>query len=86
MRVIDGGNAKLNVEKRIASFNNTAANMAKTQVDLQKLFGTLDYCECSDCNAVTSPAAYFVDLMEFLRHGNLRPGNTYAGAKTLKGT
>ncbi|KAH6856078.1 hypothetical protein B0I37DRAFT_425036 [Chaetomium sp. MPI-CAGE-AT-0009] len=86
LRVIDGGNAKVNVEKRIASFNTTAAKMAKTQVDLQKLFGTLDYCECSDCNAVTSPAAYFVDLMEFLRHGNLRPGNTHVGAKTLKGT
>ncbi len=84
-RVIDGGNAKANVERRIASFNETA-NTAKTQVDLQKLFGTIDYCECSDCNAVTSPASYFVELMEFLRHGNLRPGNTHAGAKTLKGT
>ena len=86
LRVIDGGNAKVNVEQRIASFSDTVPNTAKTQVDLQKLFGTLDYCECSDCNAVTSPASYFVDLMEFLRHGNLRPGTTHVGSKTLKGT
>ena len=34
--------------------------------NLQALFGTLDYCQCSDCRSVTSPAAYFVDIMHYL--------------------
>jgi hypothetical protein len=35
--------------------------------DLQALFGSLDYCECSDCRSVLSPAAYLVDLLRFLK-------------------
>lgn len=35
--------------------------------DLQALFGSLDYCQCSDCRSVLSPAAYFVDLLQFLK-------------------
>ena len=30
------------------------------------LFGNLDYCECQDCSSVLSPAAYFVDVLQFL--------------------
>lgn len=37
-----------------------------TLPDLQTLFGSLDYCECSDCRSVYSPAAYVVDIMHFL--------------------
>ena len=35
--------------------------------DLQALFGSLDYCECGDCRSMLSPAAYFVDLLQFLK-------------------
>ena len=31
------------------------------------LFGSLDFCQCEDCRSVLSPAAYFVDLLEYLR-------------------
>jgi hypothetical protein len=34
--------------------------------DLQALFGSLDYFECGDCQSVLSPAAYLVDLLQFL--------------------
>jgi hypothetical protein len=34
---------------------------------LQSLFGSLDYCECSDCRSVYSPGAYLVDLLQFLK-------------------
>ncbi|HXR81520.1 MAG TPA: hypothetical protein VN763_11400, partial [Saprospiraceae bacterium] len=34
--------------------------------NLQTLFGSLDYCECTHCRSVYSPAAYFVDVMHFL--------------------
>ncbi|RKK82860.1 hypothetical protein BFJ71_g15130 [Fusarium oxysporum] len=43
----------------------------KPVVDLEALFGSLDYCECSDCNSVNSPAAYFVEVLQFLRNNNL---------------
>jgi len=33
------------------------------------LFGNMDYCECDDCSSVLSPAAYFVDVLQFLGPG-----------------
>jgi hypothetical protein len=33
---------------------------------MASLFGNLDFCECEDCRSVLSPAAYFVDVLEFL--------------------
>lgn len=34
---------------------------------MASLFGSQDFCQCEDCRSVLSPAAYFVDLLEFLR-------------------
>jgi hypothetical protein len=34
--------------------------------DLQALFGSLDYFQCDDCQSVYSPAAYLVDLLQYL--------------------
>ena len=31
------------------------------------LFGSLDLCKCEDCRSVYSPAAYFVDVLHFLK-------------------
>src|SRR6476661_5068538 len=36
---------------------------------MERLFGSVDFCECEECRSVLSPAAYFVDLLEFLRKG-----------------
>lgn len=33
----------------------------------QYLFGTPDFCSCASCSSVTSPAAYFVDLLSWLQ-------------------
>jgi hypothetical protein len=33
---------------------------------MASLFGNVDFCQCEDCRSVLSPAAYFVDLLEFL--------------------
>jgi hypothetical protein len=33
---------------------------------LEGLFGSLDYCDCKDCNSILSPAAYLVDLLNYL--------------------
>jgi hypothetical protein len=39
-----------------------------------ELFGSLDLCQCDQCRSVLSPAAYLVDLFEFLR--NSTPNET----------
>ena len=33
----------------------------------EKFFGSLDYCQCKHCRSILSPAAYFVDLMRFVK-------------------
>ena len=35
---------------------------------LESLFGSMDFCTCADCRSVLSPAAYLVDLLEFIDH------------------
>jgi hypothetical protein len=33
---------------------------------LEEIFGSMDYCTCGHCKSVLSPAAYLVDLLEFI--------------------
>ena len=33
---------------------------------METLFGSMDYCDCDHCRSVLSPAAYFVDLLQFI--------------------
>lgn len=42
--------------------------------DLQALFGSLDYFQCQDCQSVYSPAAYLVDLLQYLSWFSARGG------------
>jgi hypothetical protein len=42
------------------------ANLIKHYPTLESLFGSLDFCECEHCRSVLSPAAYLVDLLQFL--------------------
>jgi hypothetical protein len=46
----------------LASIENHIPNYAE-------LFRSPDICECGHCRSVYSPAAYFIDLLRFLRHG-----------------
>jgi Neuraminidase-like domain len=41
-------------------------NLKKHYPTMESLFGSLDFCECEQCRSVLSPAAYFVDLLQFL--------------------
>ena len=41
--------------------------------DLQALFGSLDYFACDDCQSVFSPAAYLVDLLQYLAQFKATP-------------
>lgn len=40
---------------------------------MSSLFGNLDFCQCEDCRSVLSPAAYFVDLLDFLDSSAANP-------------
>jgi hypothetical protein len=40
---------------------------------LAELFGSVDLCDCAHCRSVYSPAAYFVDLLEFLKRKGPKP-------------
>jgi Neuraminidase-like domain len=37
---------------------------------LEDLFGSMDYCSCDHCRSVLSPAAYLVELLEFIDVGD----------------
>jgi hypothetical protein len=37
---------------------------------MESLFGSMDFCECEHCRSVLSPAAYLVDLLQFLDSEN----------------
>ena len=50
-----------------------AADATGATLDVRGLFGDLDFCECDDCLSVYSPAAYFVELLQYLRNNNLDP-------------
>ena len=44
------------------------------QIDgFSDLFGSQDFCSCSSCQSVLSPAAYFCDLMHFVEQNVSRP-------------
>lgn len=38
---------------------------------LEELFGNMDYCACDHCKSVLSPAAYLVDLLQFIDLGDV---------------
>ncbi|HEX9200977.1 MAG TPA: neuraminidase-like domain-containing protein [Acidobacteriaceae bacterium] len=46
----------------------TAANASDiiAYPTLEQLFGSMDFCSCDECRSIFSPAAYLVDLLQFL--------------------
>jgi hypothetical protein len=56
-------------------------------VNMETLFGDItSYCDCDECLSVHSPAAYYVELLQFLRNNNLDPSNPHTNQKNLSGT
>jgi hypothetical protein len=43
---------------------------------LEGLFGSMDYCSCTECRSILSPAAYLVDLLLFLGNASSAGGLT----------
>lgn len=71
--VIDGGVSETG---RLNILGSVGGNTVKN-INLEELFGAMDSNPCDDCNSVTSPAAYFVEILQFLRNNNLdsKPAN-----------
>ncbi|MDP3331768.1 MAG: neuraminidase-like domain-containing protein, partial [Methylococcaceae bacterium] len=58
-----------NLAKPAASGSDKSQTLAAAKQlfpNFETLFGDLSLCECRDCRAVTSPAAYLVDILQFL--------------------
>ena len=54
------------------SFNRTPMTVVKPPAkqdipDLETLFGSVSLCECEDCRAIDSPAAYLAEMLAFLK-------------------
>ncbi|MFF0284089.1 neuraminidase-like domain-containing protein [Rhodococcus aetherivorans] len=69
LAVIDGAST---LEHRLTTFTRIAET-THNPINLHDLFGDIDRCECDDCLSIYSPAAYFVELLQFLRNNNLDP-------------
>jgi len=60
-----------NVPTPVTSGTSDQRQSAKSAIvqqfpSMASLFGNLDFCNCEDCKSVLSPAAYFVDVLNFL--------------------
>jgi hypothetical protein len=60
------------VKERVAALQ-AVVNESKVELNLETLFGGIDFCECDDCLSVYSPASYFVDILQYLRNNDLDP-------------
>src|SRR5215213_2163396 len=65
-----------NASAKPQSMVRFAAAPASASPDLPTLFGSLDICDCEQCQSVYSPAAYFVDILKFLGDGPQKQGLT----------
>jgi hypothetical protein len=56
----------------------TQADTASIDVppDWRSIFGSIDLCECTECNSLYGPAAYLVDILHSLKKGTTLSGLT----------
>lgn len=73
------------MEDRMAMMQ-TVADEKGVPLNLENLFGSIDYCECDECQSVYSPASYFVELLQYLRNNNLDPTNPNTSQKGYANT
>lgn len=57
----------------VGNGKKTQEELTKKMPTLTELFGSFDLCDCEHCRSVYVPAAYFVDLLQFLRKSGETP-------------
>ncbi|MDB5616720.1 neuraminidase-like domain-containing protein [Tardiphaga sp.] len=72
MKILDNDYADASLDDKKKIFAGIL-NKHAVPLNLETLFGSMDYCACDDCQSVYSPAAYFVELMQYLRNNDLGP-------------
>ena len=82
LAIMDG---KQPMQARMAMMQKMADEKG-VPLNLEALFGSMDYCECDECQSVYSPASYFVEVLQYLRNNNLDPKNPNTGQKGIKDT
>jgi len=80
--MIDGGTAKSEKDKSSAPAKKAKQTLQHNNLDWDRLFGDADYCECGECTSFYSAAAYYVDLLQYLRNNNL--DKTKGGATAVR--
>ncbi len=68
LRAVDGDESDDDRKKAVAD----ALADKNLPFNLEALFGSQDMCECSHCTSVLSPAAYYVELLQYLRNNNTK--------------
>ncbi|MEZ4861711.1 MAG: neuraminidase-like domain-containing protein [Caldilineaceae bacterium] len=58
--VVYGASAPADVRQRVKN------ELIKHYPTLETLFGSMDFCDCEHCRSVLSPAAYLVDLLQYV--------------------
>jgi hypothetical protein len=82
-------NGKLNINQSFL-FGDTDENNVENNgkgnpnINWDLLFGDADICECGECNSVYSPAAYFVELLQYLRNNNLEKVDKFNDPKNKR--
>jgi hypothetical protein len=61
-----------------------SAELLRQLPDWATLFGRVDLCDCADCRSIYGPAAYFVDLLQFLNPKVLPQGVTQRPIEVLR--
>lgn len=63
------------ISTNVFKTSSVSESDAAANPELQALFGSLDFCDCTHCRSSLSPAAYLVDVLAFLKDAE----NTKAG-------
>jgi hypothetical protein len=87
LRAVDG-ETKFSDRRLLAGNLVGSVSGSPESVDLDAIFDDMDTCECDSCLDVTSPTAYYVDLLQYLRNNDLDTGSKWSntGQKGIDGT
>jgi len=75
IKIIDGDTPSKGEHNNTNKIDPDVQNiLTKNNLSWDLLFGDADFCECGECTSVYSAAAYYVDLLQYLRNNNLEGG------------